>query len=473
MKRVLIHGGTIVDGTGAEPFAGSLLIEDDKIAAVGPEADAKAGDAERVDAAGQTVMPGMVDAHVHISFGEPHSTDELFFHRDEARSAILSAWNAQKVLRAGFTGMCDANSTWNIAAAVRDSIDCGLVQGPRLSAGGLAIMNSVAGTAGTLIPDKGQRGYGVVCTTPDEMRHEVRRQIRHGADWIKVFSTGLIPGVPGDEVQVITDDELKLICDTAHQAGTPVIAHSRNPDAIVACANAGVDVILHLSYIDDRGVEAIVENDVKGVVPTWTFLQLLIDHGVTVGSAERYIDLFKEEIEATAGGVKKLHEAGVPILTGSETGFALTPYGEWHAMELELLCRYLDLTPLEAIACATKNGAIALKKEGQVGALQPGMLADVLVVDGDPVADVKILQDRSVFTQIYKGGVAVDLTTPWPERTYFPGEKVGVFADKVLTRDLVGLTPRFANGRNGANGHAPGNGHADLDLPELARSTSH
>ena len=467
MTRILIHGGTIVDGTGAAPFAGSLLIEGDKVAAVGPEADARANGAERVDAAGQTVMPGMVDAHVHISFGEPHSTDELFFHRDEARSAILAAWNAQKVLRAGFTGMCDANSTWNVAAAVRDSIDCGLVPGPRTSAGGLAIMNSVAGTAGTLIPDKGQRGYGVVCTTPDEIRHEVRRQIRHGADWIKVFSTGLIPGVPGDEVQVITDDELKLICDTAHQAGTPVIAHSRNPEAIIACANAGVDLILHVSYIDDRGVEAIVKNKVKGVVPTWTFLQLLIDYGTRVGSAERYIDLFKEEIEATADGVKKLHRAGVPILTGSESGFALTPYGHWHAMELELFCRYLGMTPLEAIACATRNGAIALKMEGKVGTLQPGMLADVLLVDGDPLADIKILQDRSAFAAIYKGGEPVDLGAPWPERTYFPGEKVGVFADKVLTRELVGLRPRSANGRNGENGHAA------MDLPELAESTSH
>jgi imidazolonepropionase-like amidohydrolase len=450
MQRILIHGGRLIDGTGAEPREASILIEGDTISALGPEADARAGDAQRVDAAGQTVMPGMIDAHCHITFGEPHSTDELFFHREEAHSAILAAWNAQKVLRAGFTGMADSNSTWNLAVAVRDSINAGLVPGPRVAAGGLAIMNSVAGTAGNLIPDKGQRGYGVVCTTPDEMRHEVRRQIRKGADWIKIFSTGLIPGNT-EETQVITDDELKLICDTAHQTGTKVMAHSRNADAIVACANAGVDLILHISYIDERGIDAIIKNKTSGVVPTWTFLQLLVDYGEAMGASRQYIDIFKAEIEATAPGVQALHKAGVPILTGSESGFAVTPYGMWHAKELECLVQSAGLSPMEAIVCATRNGAIALRMEGKVGTLQPGQLADVLIVNGDPLQDIRLLQDRTCFTAIYKGGKAVDTSAPWPERSFFPGEKVGVFSEVLLTQDKarhLAASPR--------NGHANG-----------------
>ena len=131
--------------------------------------------------------------------------------------------------------------------------------------------------------------------------------------------------------------------------------------------------------------------------------------------------------------MRKAFDAGVPLLCGSESGFALTPYGHWHARELEVFVQELGLTPLEAITCATKNNALAIRLGGKVGVVAPGMLADVLVVDGDPSQDVRVLQDRSRLKAVISKGRSVDLTRPWPTRGRIPGEKVGNWASETLT----------------------------------------
>jgi cytosine/adenosine deaminase-related metal-dependent hydrolase len=171
--------------------------------------------------------------------------------------------------------------------------------------------------------------------------------------------------------------------------------------------------------------------------PTWTFLANLVDFGHKVGASARLVDLFRSEIEATAAGVRKAYDAGVKLLCGSESGFSLTPYGHWHARELELFVRYLGLSPLEAITCATANGAFALRLEGQIGTVEAGRLADVIVVDGDPLADIRVLADRSRLRHVVSRGRPVDLTRPWPERTVWPKEKVGMYSTQILTYDLV------------------------------------
>jgi imidazolonepropionase-like amidohydrolase len=131
--------------------------------------------------------------------------------------------------------------------------------------------------------------------------------------------------------------------------------------------------------------------------------------------------------------MRAAYDAGVPLLCGSESGFALTPYGHWHAREMEVFVQELGLSPLEAITCATRNGARAVRLEGRLGVVAEGYLADVLVVDGDPSADVRILQDRSRLRAVISRGRAVDLAAPWPQRGRVPGEKVGNWAAEILT----------------------------------------
>ena len=294
-----------------------------------------------------------------------------------------------------------------------------------------ALLTSVGGTAGRLIPDQGNVGYAAVVNTIDEMVTETRRHIKHGADWIKIHATGSIPTQQG-ELQVWTLDEMKAVCDTAHALGVPVTAHCRNASSTRDAALAGVDLILHASFMDDDGLQAIIENG-SAICPTFTFLANLADYGDRVGAGAGMQDIFRGEIKATAAMIRKAFDAGVPILCGSESGFALTPYGHWHARELEVFVNELGLRPVEAIMCATKSNAIAMRMQGELGVVVEGFRADVLVVDGDPASDVTILQDKSKLRAVISRGESVDLTLPWPARRKIAGEKVGNWAAETLT----------------------------------------
>jgi imidazolonepropionase-like amidohydrolase len=430
-----ITGGALLDGTGSPPVRGTtVLIDGDEIVAVGPDADIAGRippDAERIDAAGATIMPGLIDAHCHITFDDVQSNDELFFHRPPVLSGLLTAFNLTKLLRAGVTSFLDPDTVHGIGPQVRDAIECGAIEGPRMSTGVQALLTSVGGTAGRLIPDEGSVGYAAVVNTRDEMVTKVRQQIKHGADWIKIHATGSIPRHQG-ELQVWTLDELKAVCDTAHDLGVPVTAHCRNASSTRDAALAGVDLILHASYMDDEALAAVVDSG-AALCPTFTFLANLADYGDRVGAGIGMVDVFKGEIKATAAMMRAAYDAGVPLLCGSESGFALTPYGHWHAREMEVFVQELGLSPLEAITCATRNGARAVRLEGRLGVVAEGYLADVLVVDGDPSADVRILQDRSRLRAVISRGRAVDLAAPWPQRGRVPGEKVGNWAAEILT----------------------------------------
>ncbi|MDD7937452.1 amidohydrolase family protein [Actinomycetospora lutea] len=441
MASILIHGGTVVDGTGAPARPGEdVLVRDGRIAALGADAAAGADEAtERVDATGRTVMPGLIDAHTHLTFGEPTGNDELFNHRTEAYSSMLSAYNARKVLRAGVTSVLDADCLWNIGCELRDAIEAGIVEGPRMRAGGQALMTMLGGTAGRMIKDEGTTGYATVVTGRDVMVNEIRRQIKYGVDWIKIMVTGLIPSMKGPEVKVWNIDELRTVCDTAHELNTKVVAHCRNSDSTRDAARAGVDLIYHASYLDDEAIEAVVEAGAS-MCPTFTLLGNLADYGARIGTAPELLDVFRAEIEVTAKQLTKAHAAGVRFLTGSETGFAVTPVGEWHARELEMFVDYMGMTPMEAIVAATRNGAFAMRMEGPdggVGTLETGRIGDVLVVDGDPLRDVTVLQDKERIVEVIKEGRRTDLVTPIPEHRQRASDQVRFLAACPLTRSLA------------------------------------
>ena len=432
---VHIRKGSLIDGTGSEPIAGTdVVIVGDSIVRVGPTGtidDAVPAGATVIDATGTTIMPGLIDAHCHMTFDDVQSNDELFFHRPPATAAMVTLFNLPKLLAAGVTSLLDPDTVMGIGPEIRAVVDSGAFPGPRISTGVQALLTSVGGTAGRLIPDEGKVGYAAVVNTRDEMVTETRRQIKNGADWIKIHATGSIPTRQG-ELQVWTLDELKAVCDTAHDLGVPVTAHCRNASSTRDAALAGVDLILHASFMDDDGLEAIVEHGAS-LCPTFTFLANLADHGERVGEGAGMQDIFRGEIKATAAMRRKAHDAGVPLLCGSESGFALTPYGHWHAREMEVFVEELGLTPVEAIACATRNGAIAMRMEGEIGVVAEGYRADVLVVDADPSRDVTVLQDRRNLRAVICRGEPVDLLRPWPERRRIPGEKVGSWAAEILT----------------------------------------
>ena len=440
---IAIEGGTVIDGTGAVARPGqTVLIEGRTIKALGQEADriveqaGSNGTVERIDATGRTVMPGLIDAHTHLSFGEPTGNDELFFHRTEAYSSILSAYNSAKVLRSGVTSVMDADCLWNIGVELRDAIEAGIVEGPRMRAGGNALMTMLGGTAGRLIRDEGTTGYATVVHNVDGIQKEVRRQVKHGVDWIKIMVTGLIPSVKGPEVQVWNKREIEAVVQAAHELNTPVVGHCRNSKSTLEAAQVGIDMIYHSSYMDDEALQAVIDNGTT-LCPTLTLLGNLVDYGERVGTDKALLDVFLAELEVTGEALKKAHQAGVRIITGSETGFAVTPCGEWHARELEMLVTYAGFSPMDAIVAATSKAAWAMKMEGEVGALQPGQIADVIVVDGDPLQDISVLYREGAMKEVIKDGRRIDLSTPLPERSFRSGEKVAFLAACPLTRSFA------------------------------------
>jgi imidazolonepropionase-like amidohydrolase len=428
-----LANGSLVDGTGSAPVPGTdVLIDGDNITAVGPHGEvAVPAGARTIDASGMTIMPGLIDAHCHITFDDVQSNDELFFHRPPTTAAMVTLFNLPKLLLAGVTSFMDPDTVMGIGPEIREVIESGAFPGPRMATGVQALLTSVGGTAGRLIPDDGKVGYAAVVNTIDEMVIETRRQIKNGADWIKIHATGSIPTQAG-ELQVWTLDELKAVCDTAHALGVPVVAHCRNATSTRDAALAGVDLILHASYMDDEALQAVIDND-AAICPTFTFLANLADYGERVGAGTGMQEIFRGEITATAAMIRAAYDADVPILCGSESGFALTPYGHWHAREIEVFVNELGLSPVEAISCATRSGAIAMRMEGELGVVAEGARADVLVVDGDPAVDVTVLQDRSRLHAVISRGSLVDMDQPWPERRSIAGEKVGNWAAEILT----------------------------------------
>lgn len=424
MGNTLIVGGSVIDGSGAPPRPSTdVLVSGSRIHLIGAEAAAAAellADLVRIDARGKTVMPGLIDAHTHVTLGEPASNDELFFRREPASAAMIAAYNVPKLLRAGVTSFLDADGLFNIGPALRDCINAGIVQGPTMKSGGYALMTAVGGTAGRLIPDEGTAGYAEVTHNRDEMVRAVRRQVKEGADCIKIHVTGSVPGRKG-EFSVWKLDELKAVCETAHELGAWVLGHCRSTDATLQAALAGIDIIYHASFLDEACVDAVSEAK-SAICPTFTFLANLAEFGSKAGSEMAALDWFRSEIEATAEIMRLAYDRGIPLLCGTETGFTVTPIGEWHAREMELFVRHLGLTPLEAITCGTKNGAIATREQGETGEIREGMRADILVVDGDPSRDVTILQDKRNLIHVICRGVDTDLT-PIPPRSNLPGER--------------------------------------------------
>jgi imidazolonepropionase-like amidohydrolase len=436
MRRILIENGQVIDGTGVPPVLASVLIEGDRIIAVGSNLPAE-GEITRIDASGLAVMPGLIDAHCHITFDEPLSNDELFFHRREGLAALIAGYNVQKVLRAGVTGIFDADSIFSLGVDLRDAIEAGIVEGPRMTAGGNALLTSVGGAAGSLLPDQGSRGYARITPTRDEIIMETRRQIKAGVDWVKVHVTGLVPRQKAKgEIQVWNFDELRAVCDTAHDLGIPVVGHCRNASSTRDAARAGFDMILHATFMDEEALEAVVSAKVP-LVPTLTFQANLADYGDKVGADPALREIFRREIDGSSVMLRRAYDAGVPLLSGTESGFALTPYGHWHWRELEVFVKYLGLTPLQAIACATSEGARALGLYGKTGRIAEGYLADIIIVDGDVAKNVSLLGEPERLRHIFLGGRPIDLSRPLPERKAVPGWRLSPFAVKQLTRDVA------------------------------------
>lgn len=428
---ILIDNCDVIDGMGNPPRRGSyVLVEGNRIAAVGngepaPEVSA---DAVRIDGSGKTVMPGMIDAHCHMTYGESMAQEEQDIHTSVEGRTLRAAWNVQKVLAAGFTGISQPGGSYFIGVAVRNGIDAGFVKGPRMTAAGRYITTSNGLT--DWYPDEAgviEGGIGKRCNTLDEMIAEVRRQVKNGVDFIKLADS------PYGEYQSFRDEELRQIADLTHQLKRRCTIHARGDAETKAAAKAGFDWIMHGNVMQQDTVELLASTRTP-LVPTLVLLDNWMEYGGMIGSPQPIIDGCRKMLERTHDSLHMAHDAGVEFIVGTDTGFAITPYGEWHGKELELLMKYAGLNELEAIQAATYNAGLTLNLEGEVGGVAPEMLADLLVVDGDPSQDIRILQDKKRIETIILDGEVVEVDPALPSWT---NEPALTYSTRMLTQELV------------------------------------
>ena len=437
-----ILNGTLIDGTGAKPRPGtSLRIEDGRIRHVWqgprPPEGAAAPAARSVDASGRTVMPGLIDAHCHISYGEGRTAEEVDVYGGAEWSAVRAVWNAAKVLRAGVTSFCDPGSTWLVAVTVRDAVASGMFPGPRVFAAGRHIVAD-GGFADYFPSWLGMpvSAEGVLCPTRDEMLREVRRQAKNRVDLVKISGDSQAQEKRADAGPCFTEEELGAIVRLANQLGRKTTIHARYAETVLAAARAKVDWIIHASYMRRQDVGFVRDTGIP-LCPTLTFTANIVERGKEAGVDPNYIEAKKRELDALSRIYRIAHEAGITILAGSESGFSMTPYGEWHARELELLVELAGLSPMEAILAGTRNNARAFGWAGDTGTLEPGARADILVVDGDPASDIRVLGESKNILAIFKDGEEIDLSGAVPERLRMAHERGFNVSAKTLHRSAT------------------------------------
>ena len=318
-----IRGGTLIDGTGGPPLADATVqVAGGVIQAVrrGPDRPA-AGAVEVLDARGKTVLPGLIDAHCHLSYGEGRSAEEIDVYGGAEWSAVRAVYNARKVLRAGVTGVCDPGSTWNVAVTVRDAVASGMFEGPRVFAAGRHIVAD--GGFADYFPSwlgMPESAEGVLCPTRDEMVREVRRQVKNRVDLIKISGDSEAQEARPDVGPVFSDEELGLIVTEAHRLGRKATIHARYAPTVRAALRAGVDWIIHASFLRPEDIGPVRDAGVP-LCPTLT---------LTANIVARRCAVFKDGRRVDLGGVepprrRMRHERGFgvserPLHRGDSTG---------------------------------------------------------------------------------------------------------------------------------------------------------
>jgi imidazolonepropionase-like amidohydrolase len=405
----IVSGGRLIDGTGAAPIPrAALVIQDGRIIYAGPAAQAPTvpADAKRFDARGGTIMPGLVEAHFHPTYFNVAALEDLDIKYPVEYVTLLAATNAKLALECGYTAARSGGSLFNIDVWLKKAIENDLVLGPRLAASG----REICGVGGLMdwnpeFRKIGMEGLVLLINGPDEARAAVRKLVKDGVEWVKTYPTGdaAAPDANDHHTLCMTFDEMHAVVQTAHNHNLKVTGHCRATEGIKNALRAGYDALEHGTFMDDEALDLLLTRDVP-VVPALYFELASIERGPEFGMSQRVIDGHKETLEGGAESARKILKSGGRLGMGGDYGFAWNPHGNY-ARELSFFVNYVGLTPLETIKCATKTGAEILGRGHEIGTLEAGKLADVLVVNGDVAADISLLEKRERFIAVMQGGV--------------------------------------------------------------------
>ncbi|MEU0720034.1 amidohydrolase family protein [Streptomyces lavendulocolor] len=425
-RRLLLHDVTVQEGLGRASLpARSVLVAGDRVEAVLPAAEAPSdGDFVRWDLGGATVMPGMTLGHTHIAYADVTTGRETLFKYRVPEAALHAARHCAGLLECGYTAFVGAGSVAGIDMALKNAVEAGVIRGPRITPCSRDLM--VSGPPGRRSPELKQRMPRELMPVVDVLGDLVtytEEEIDQGAEIIKVFSSGddTFPNARSDEL-LFTREELTTVVEVAHRRGARVRAHSRGLEGIRNALAAGVDVIDHATYADDAALDLIAERGVF-VVPSLFQPDRLLALGERFGKAPDYLEAldFKDEIANTLRFLPKAERLGLRIVPGDDFGFAWTPHGTY-ADELVMYVERAGIAPETVIKWACANGAELAGRGGDAGVVAPGRLADLVVWDRDPAADLTVLQDPDALRSVLIGGrhVAGPVAPPSPSSSAVP-----------------------------------------------------
>jgi imidazolonepropionase-like amidohydrolase len=387
-KSVVIHAGHVLDvKTGRLLSDQTVVIENGKIVSVGASAETKSpADAVRIELPNATVLPGLIDAHTHLTFDPQFGYERLGI--SIPRETLIGAKNARITLNAGFTTVRNVGASGFTDVALRDAINAGDVPGPRMLVSGPPLTITGGHADNNLLPFEDHATSDGVADGVDGVRHMVRQNIKYGADLIKFMASGGVLS-KGDNPQAsqYTLEEMKTIVAEAHRLGRKVAAHAHGAQAILWASEAGVDSIEHGSYIDDAGIAEMKKNGTY-LVPTLYLGDWFLENAESNHVPDFLLAKAKEVMPAARENIAHAFASGVKVAFGTDA--AVYPHG-LNAHEFAVMVK-LGLTPLQAIQAATVNAADLLGWPGKVGSLDPGAWADIVAVDGDPLKDVTILE---------------------------------------------------------------------------------
>jgi imidazolonepropionase-like amidohydrolase len=386
-------------------FPAIFVGEDGRIASIADARTVRWGsDVKHINLSGKTLLPGLIDMHVHLD-GPADIGGYRGLEFTDSFWGMTAVGNAHAMLKAGFTTVRNVGSGNRNDIGLKQAIENGYAVGPRIVPAGYALGATGGHCDSTFLPpslEKAEKEEGIA-DSPDELRYQVRRQRKYGAEVIKVCATG---GVfsrntePGQ--QQLSESELRVIADEAHQWGLRVAAHAHGGDGIKAAIKAGIDTIEHASLVDDEGIKLAAAR----VRPVWFSMDIYNteytqSEGAKNGVLEDNLRKDREVAQIQRDNFRKAHKAGVKMVFGSDAG--VMPHGEI-GKQFRVMVEY-GMTPLEAIQAATRNGAQALGREKDVGAIAVGRYADIIAVDGDPLTNVRELESIDA---VVKSGKLID-----------------------------------------------------------------
>ena len=407
MSQVLFTNVRILDCSGAAPYLGEVLIQGNRIKTIAKGNGSIVHDqAEVIDANGATLMPGLVESHAHVSFADTSSLEALGEIPPEEHT-LIAMKNAKKLLDQGFTSANSAAAAKpRLDVVIRNAINQGDIPGPRMLAASPEL--TVTGGLGDVRLHHMYRDtFAIVCDGADQFRQVSREMCRESVDTLKINPSGdeFVPFARAHQT-VMNEAEVAAVCEVGRSRGKRIASHARSAESVKMSVRNGVDIIYHATLSDEEALDMLESiKDTVFVSPTLgithTTLYEASDWGITTEVATELG--LRRELEIAVENMKSLKKRGVRVLPGGDYGFAWNPIGS-NARDLEHFVNYLDFTPMEAILAATKHGGEIMMMGDELGQLKEGYLADLLLVDGDPLADVSILQDRHRLLAIMKDG---------------------------------------------------------------------